>query len=59
MGTEPATKHDLEMLEQAMDGRRALLDHRFEMLELKLTAKLGLMMALGFGLTIATLRLWT
>lgn len=58
MGTEPATKHDLKMLKQASDSRRALLDHRFEMLELKLTARLGLMMVVGFGLTIAALRLW-
>ena len=58
MSTEQATKHDVEMLKLAMDSRRALLEHHFEMLELKLTARLGLMMVVGFGLTIAALHFW-
>jgi hypothetical protein len=57
MSTEHATKHDVEMLKLALDSRRALLEHHFEMLELKLTARLGLMLIVGFGLTIVGLRL--
>ncbi len=60
-----AAKQDLEVLKQAMDGRFALVDQRFEALrkdivtsELKMTVKLGSMMVVGFGLTIAALRLW-
>lgn len=59
MGTTLATKQDLEMLKQAMDGRFALVDQKLETLGLKLTIKLGSMMVVGFGLTIAALRLWT
>ena len=59
MGTTLATKQDLEMLKQAMDGRFALVDQKLETLELKLTVKLGSMMVVGFGLTLAALRLWT
>jgi hypothetical protein len=59
MGTTLSTKQDLEMLKQAMDGRFALVDQKLETLELKLTVKLGSMMVVGFGLTIAALRLWT
>jgi len=58
MGTSLATKHDLEMLKQAMDSRFALIDQKFENLELRLFVKLGSMMAAGFGLTIAAFRLW-
>ncbi|MBX3702349.1 MAG: hypothetical protein KF822_01075 [Steroidobacteraceae bacterium] len=53
-----ATKQDLQLLKQAMDGGFALVDQKFETLELKLTVKLGSMMVVGFGLTIAALRLW-
>lgn len=59
MGTTLATKQDLEMLKQAMDGRFALVDKRFETLELRLTVKMGSMMIVGFGLTIAAMRLWS
>ena len=59
MGTTLATKQDLEMLKQAMDGRFALVDQKLETLGLKLTVKLGSMMVVGFGLTLAALRLWT
>lgn len=58
MGTTLATKQDLQLLEQKMDNRFALIDQRFETLELRLTVKLGSMMVMGFGLTIAALRLW-
>jgi len=69
MGTTLATKQDLEMLKQAMDNRFALVDQKFESLrsdlsrdiaasELKMTVKLGSMMVVGFGLTIAAMRLW-
>ena len=44
---------------QAMDGRFALVDQKLETLGLRLTIKLGSMMVVGFGLTIAVLRIWT
>lgn len=59
MGTMLATKQDVEMLKQAVDGQFALVDQKFETLELKLLVKLGSMMAAGFALTIAAFRLWT
>jgi hypothetical protein len=52
-------RQDLQLLEQKMDNRFALVDKRFETLELRLTVKLGSMMVAGFGLTIAALRLWS
>ena len=47
MGTTLATKQDLEAL------RRDLAT-----LDLKMTVKLGSMLFVGFGLTIAAMRLW-
>ena len=58
MGTNLATKQDLEILRRAMDGRFALVYQKFETLELRLTVKLGSMLIAGFGLTIAAIRLW-
>ena len=69
MGTTLATKQDLEMLRQAMDGRFALVDQRFESLrsdisrdlaalDLKMTIKLGSMFVAGIGLVLAALRFW-
>jgi hypothetical protein len=58
MGTTLATKQDLQLLKQEMDSRFAHVDQKFETLELRLTVKLGSMMVVGFGLTIAALRLW-
>lgn len=58
MGTTLATKQDLQMLKQAMEGRFALVDQKFENLELKLFLKLGSLIAAGVGLTIGALRLW-
>ena len=70
MGTILATKQDLEILTLAvkqevalmrgdMENRFALQHQEFETLELRLTVKLGSMMVVGFGLTIAALRLWS
>jgi hypothetical protein len=61
-----ATRQDLELLRQElrqefqllqkdMDGRFALVDQKFDSLELRLVVKLGSLMAVGFGLTIAVL----
>jgi hypothetical protein len=70
MGTILATKQDLEVLSLAvkqdvailkgdMENRFALQDQKLDTLELRLTVKLGSMMVVGFGLTIAALRLWS
>lgn len=64
------TKQDLEILKREMENRFALVDKRFdvlesklklttEALELRMTVKLGTMLFLGLGLTIAVLRLWS
>jgi hypothetical protein len=64
-----ASKQDLEIMRRDLEGqivllRRdvvgqfALVDQKFEALELRLTVKLGSMVIAGFGLTIAAIRLW-
>jgi hypothetical protein len=53
-----ATKQDLELLRRDMENRFALQDQKIDTLELRLTVKLGSMMVVGFGLTIAAMRLW-
>jgi hypothetical protein len=64
-----ATKQDMALLRQElagfrtelrqeMENRFALQDQKIDTLELRLTVKLGSMMVVGFGLTIAALRLW-
>ena len=69
MGTTLATKQDLEMLKLAIDSRFALIDQRFDALRSDMARdftaqrqsiiiQLGSTMAVGFGLTIAALRLW-
>ena len=65
-----ATKQDLAMLRQELSGvQRELkqeIENRFALLSqeigtqtLKMTVRLGSMLFLGLGLTIAALRLWT
>jgi hypothetical protein len=69
MGTTLATKQDLLLLKQEMTGvvtelrremenRFTLQDQKIDTLDLRLTVKLGSMMVVGFGLTIAAMRLW-
>lgn len=64
-----ATKQDLELLRRDIGNRFALLEQQFktdfvrldqkvDTLELKLTVKVGSMLFVGFGLTIAAMRLW-
>ena len=52
-------KQELAILRGDMENRFALQDQRLDTLELRLTVKLGSMMVVGFGLTIAALRLWS
>ena len=65
-----ATKQDLVLLRQEISGLRtelrqemenrfALQGQRIDTLELRLTVKLGSIMAAGIALTIAAMRLWT
>jgi hypothetical protein len=74
MGTTLATKQDLKLLatkeelllvkqdvavlRREMESRFALQDQKIDTLELRLTVKLGSMLIVGFGLTIAAMRLW-
>jgi hypothetical protein len=41
-----------------MENRFTLQDQKIDTLDLRLTVKLGSMMVVGFGLTIAAMRLW-
>ena len=59
MGTTLATKQDLLLLKQEMESRFRLQDQKIDSLELRLTVKLGSMMVVGFGLTIAAMRIWS
>ena len=59
MGATLATKQDLLLLKQEMESRFALVDQKFDALELRITVKLGSMMVVGFGVTLAALRAWT
>ncbi len=52
-------KQELAILRGDMENRFALQDQKFDTLELRLIVKLGSMMVVGFGLTIAALRLWS
>ena len=65
-----ATKQDLEILRQEMENRFTLVEQKIDSLrsdlsrdiaasDLKMTVKLGSMLFLGLGLTIAVLRLWS
>ena len=69
MSAALATKQDLLLLKQEMaslrtelkqeiESRHTLLDQKIDTLGLKLTVKLGSMLFVGFGLTIAAIRLW-
>ena len=64
-----ATKQDLQILTKDVNNRIALLEQQFkadfvrldqkiDTLDLKLTVKFGSMLFVGFGLTIAAIRLW-
>ena len=52
-------KQDVAVLRQEMDGRFTLLSHEIATLGLRMTVRLGSMLFVGFGLTIAALRFWT
>ena len=52
-------KQEIAILRGDMENRFALQDQKFDTLELRLIVKLGSMMVVGFGLTIAALRLWS
>lgn len=69
MSTALATKQDLLLLKQEIESRYTLLDQKIDTLrgdmtrdlaalDLRLTVKLGSMLFVGFGLTIAAMRLW-
>jgi hypothetical protein len=69
MGTTLATKQDLLLLRQELDGRYSLLDQKLDTLrgdmakdlaslELRMTVKLGSMIVACFGLTLAAMRVW-
>ncbi len=63
-------KQEVALLRQEMENRFVLVGQKFDMLrndisrdlsalDLKMTVKLGSMLFVGFGLTIAALRIWT
>ena len=64
-----ATKQDLVILRRDMEGRFSIVEQKIDTLrndvsrdmaalELRMTVKLGSMFIVGFGLTIAAIRLW-
>ena len=70
MGTTLATKQDFELLRRDIENRFALTDQKIDVLrsdmsrdlstlELRMIVKLGSMIIVGFGLSIAALRLWS
>ena len=69
MGTTLATKQDLQILrrdlenrfalqDQRIDSTRTQLEQKIDTLQLRMTVRLGSMLFVGFGLTIAAMRLW-
>jgi hypothetical protein len=69
MGTTLATKQDVLLLRQEVNGLRTelrqeienryvLLDQKIDTAQLRTTVQLGSMLIVGFGLAIAAMRLW-
>lgn len=59
MGATRATNQDLEPLLQELASLKSELKLALEVQLLRLTVRLGFMLFLGLGLTIAVLRLWS
>jgi hypothetical protein len=53
------TKQDLELLKRDMNNGFALVNQRFDTVELRLTVKIGSIMVAASSLTFAALRFWT
>ena len=53
-----ATKQDVALLRQEVENRYVRLDQKIDTLELRMTVKVGSMLIVCFGLTIAAMRLW-
>jgi hypothetical protein len=53
-----ASKQDVAVLRQEMESRFNLLAHEIATQGLRTTVRLGSMLLVGFGLTIAAMRLW-
>ncbi|MEX2149651.1 MAG: hypothetical protein WD793_05525 [Steroidobacteraceae bacterium] len=69
MGTTLATKRDLELLKQAVDGRFALVDEKLDRLrsdvsrdlvaqKQSIVIQLGSLIVVCFGMTLAVMRFW-
>jgi hypothetical protein len=54
-----AVKQDLGMLKRDMENRFALVEQKIDTLQLRMTVRLGSMLVVCCGLTIAAVRLWT
>jgi hypothetical protein len=52
-------KQDIESMRQELAGAESKLTHAIDTQSLRMTIRLGSMLFLGFGLTIAVLRLWS
>mgnify|MGYP006283805121 CR=1 FL=1 len=57
MGTQLATKTDLHMLRQELHQEIALVRKDLQLLESRLTVRLGSIMVVGIGVLFAALRL--
>jgi len=49
----------LAVLRQEIENRFTLLAHEIATLNLRMTVRLGSMLFVGFGLTVAAIRLWS
>jgi hypothetical protein len=51
-------KQDVALLRQEVENRYVRLDQKIDTLELRMTVKFGSLLIVGFGLTIAAMRIW-
>jgi hypothetical protein len=51
-------RQEFQLVRQEIGNRYVLLDQKIDTMQLRLTVKLGSMLIVGFGLTIAAFRLW-
>ena len=54
-----SSRQDLELVRQELAGVQRELTHQIATQTLRMTIRLGSMLFLGLGLTIAVLRLWS
>jgi hypothetical protein len=51
-------KQDVALLRQEVENRYVRFDQKIDTLELRMTVRFGSLLIVGFGLTIAAMRIW-